>query len=208
MPSAQPSRRSVDVYSPIDQPSIHYPRLSGPRVVEDIDPFANASLDFMRPHQRDGSHDSFDEYAHSHDVMSEPQDNFRHHEALLRQHQEAFRHLQHFHGLSDDPMNSNQAFIASSIDIEQPNEDSPISEAFVDRQHYRRRGGLKESGLKDLHKFQYQRRSEEKECSICCEVFQDGSTLVILPCMHFYHENCAQQWLKVKAECPCCKHKV
>ena len=46
------------------------------------------------------------------------------------------------------------------------------------------------------------------ECSICLEGYEVGQELVILNCMHFYHENCLSAWNKDHLECPQCRENI
>lgn len=48
------------------------------------------------------------------------------------------------------------------------------------------------------------------QCSICCEAMGPGSEVRTLPCMHFFHSACIDQWLKAKPSprCPQCQKEV
>ena len=43
-------------------------------------------------------------------------------------------------------------------------------------------------------------------CIICCDPLDN--TALSLPCAHTFHEKCITDWLKIKSECPICKHHV
>ena len=45
-------------------------------------------------------------------------------------------------------------------------------------------------------------------CAICQCNFEEEDQLKILKCMHFYHEECIVQWLKINKVCPVCNHEV
>ncbi|GKY98346.1 hypothetical protein MPSEU_000792200 [Mayamaea pseudoterrestris] len=47
-----------------------------------------------------------------------------------------------------------------------------------------------------------------KECSICLDEFKAGDKRKTLPCLHGFHEACANKWLRTNASCPICKHRV
>lgn len=55
------------------------------------------------------------------------------------------------------------------------------------------------------------RKGEDEQCAVCREEFAEGDTLMLLPCKHFYHEDCLGQALLVHKvrECllpPCLVH--
>jgi hypothetical protein len=45
-------------------------------------------------------------------------------------------------------------------------------------------------------------------CGICLEEFQKGECLKTMPCLHRYHRECIDKWLKQCAKCPVCKHEI
>ncbi|CAJ1942430.1 unnamed protein product [Cylindrotheca closterium] len=47
-----------------------------------------------------------------------------------------------------------------------------------------------------------------RECLICLEDFQKDETRMTLPCLHGFHKECAQKWLRTNGSCPICKHKI
>ena len=49
---------------------------------------------------------------------------------------------------------------------------------------------------------------EQTKCLICLEEFADGDELKTLPCLHFYHQRCVDQWLRTDNSCPVCKHPI
>jgi hypothetical protein len=55
------------------------------------------------------------------------------------------------------------------------------------------------------------RKGEEKmeQCVICVEDFHDGEGLRVLPCEHYFHRQCIDEWLiNHSAVCPLCKYEV
>ena len=42
------------------------------------------------------------------------------------------------------------------------------------------------------------------KCLICLEAFHKEEEVISLSCDHFYHCNCIQSWLKIRATCPVC----
>ncbi|PNW88949.1 hypothetical protein CHLRE_01g051700v5 [Chlamydomonas reinhardtii] len=42
-------------------------------------------------------------------------------------------------------------------------------------------------------------------CAVCMEDLVAGETVKRIPCAHEFHENCIDQWLRTKANCPICQ---
>ena len=49
---------------------------------------------------------------------------------------------------------------------------------------------------------------ELRNCTICLENFKEGDVLKRLGCLHIFHKNCIETWLKSKNLCPIDKHQV
>jgi len=49
---------------------------------------------------------------------------------------------------------------------------------------------------------------ESKSCQICISEFEDQDKIMLLPCLHKYHEACISQWFDQNDQCPICKIKV
>ena len=45
---------------------------------------------------------------------------------------------------------------------------------------------------------------KRRECVICLVEFRSGDPLRYLPCMHFYHAACVDEWLVRSLTCPSC----
>eukprot|EP00428_Durinskia_dybowskii_P073713 CAMPEP_0170395282 /NCGR_PEP_ID=MMETSP0117_2-20130122/21693_1 /TAXON_ID=400756 /ORGANISM="Durinskia baltica, Strain CSIRO CS-38" /LENGTH=146 /DNA_ID=CAMNT_0010651577 /DNA_START=373 /DNA_END=813 /DNA_ORIENTATION=+ len=45
-------------------------------------------------------------------------------------------------------------------------------------------------------------------CNICLAPYEAGDEVRTIPCMHKYHRNCIDTWLRERALCPICKHPV
>ena len=63
---------------------------------------------------------------------------------------------------------------------------------------------LPETQIEDVSKLD----SEKKNCVICLEDFKNKDKAIILPCIHLFHKNCINNWLKAKNKCPICKFKL
>ncbi|CAN6373768.1 unnamed protein product [Urochloa humidicola] len=47
---------------------------------------------------------------------------------------------------------------------------------------------------------------EEGTCSVCLAELQDGNALrMLMPCMHYFHAACLDEWLRKSATCPICR---
>ena len=50
---------------------------------------------------------------------------------------------------------------------------------------------------------------EVEECAICFEVYEAGEELRELPCAHFFHSRCIDEWLLASSDlCPECSQPV
>lgn len=49
---------------------------------------------------------------------------------------------------------------------------------------------------------------DELTCSICLEQVNRGELVRSLPCLHQFHTNCIDPWLRQQGTCPVCKFKV
>ncbi|XBI09798.1 E3 ubiquitin ligase BIG BROTHER-related [Aegilops tauschii subsp. strangulata] len=50
--------------------------------------------------------------------------------------------------------------------------------------------------------------SNMEQCVICRVEFEEGESLVALPCKHSYHSDCINQWLQLNKVCPMCSAEV
>jgi hypothetical protein len=46
------------------------------------------------------------------------------------------------------------------------------------------------------------------ECPICLTDFSEGEICRQLPCDHFFHKTCIDQWFQVSILCPMCKRNI
>jgi hypothetical protein len=49
---------------------------------------------------------------------------------------------------------------------------------------------------------------DARQCLICLSEFEKGETRKTLPCLHGFHQHCADKWLRTNASCPVCKHRL
>lgn len=82
--------------------------------------------------------------------------------------------------------------------------------------------GLPYPQILALPTFRYQKREAQAEdgdgleaaapdkslCAVCYTDYEEGEEVRTLPCLHFYHRECIDQWLLHHRLCPICKHVV
>jgi hypothetical protein len=49
---------------------------------------------------------------------------------------------------------------------------------------------------------------DSRTCSICLGPVEDGDTVRTLFCLHQFHQNCVDNWLRHNASCPICKASI
>eukprot|EP01017_Pseudomicrothorax_dubius_P034856 TRINITY_DN4822_c0_g1_i2.p1 TRINITY_DN4822_c0_g1~~TRINITY_DN4822_c0_g1_i2.p1 ORF type:complete len:157 (+),score=25.50 TRINITY_DN4822_c0_g1_i2:33-503(+) len=47
-----------------------------------------------------------------------------------------------------------------------------------------------------------------QECAVCLLTYSEGQIVRNLPCRHFYHQACIDQWLEHKGSCPVCREPI
>ena len=45
-------------------------------------------------------------------------------------------------------------------------------------------------------------------CSICTDGYYNQNNLIFLPCNHYFHQNCINQWFNEHNICPICRDRV
>lgn len=50
--------------------------------------------------------------------------------------------------------------------------------------------------------------ADSRQCSICLEDFKEGDKRKIMPCLHGFHADCVDKWLRSNGSCPICKHRL
>ena len=66
----------------------------------------------------------------------------------------------------------------------------------------------KNENIKILKEPIYDFTKTEAVCSICFEDIKETELIQLLDCTHFFHHNCLSAWVKIKDECPVCRHKI
>jgi len=68
--------------------------------------------------------------------------------------------------------------------------------------------GLSKNELNQLPTFKIMANNlneDDKQCSICFDDFKTGEEVKALTCLHKFHCNCIEPWLKTNRSCPLCK---
>jgi hypothetical protein len=50
--------------------------------------------------------------------------------------------------------------------------------------------------------------NSEESCGICMEKYITGKVITYLPCKHFFHKDCIDEWFKIKSSCPLCRDEL
>lgn len=50
--------------------------------------------------------------------------------------------------------------------------------------------------------------ADKNTCSICLSEYEKGDQIKIIPCVHFFHKHCIDEWMRRSCECPICKTKL
>jgi hypothetical protein len=67
--------------------------------------------------------------------------------------------------------------------------------------------GMDDGSISRLPRVQYA-VGMEVGCVVCMTDFALDESLIRLPCMHHFHQDCAGRWLRVRASCPVCREMV
>jgi hypothetical protein len=49
---------------------------------------------------------------------------------------------------------------------------------------------------------------DKKMCAICLADYEVDEDIKTIPCMHFYHQACIDEWMSRSCVCPICKSKI
>ena len=49
---------------------------------------------------------------------------------------------------------------------------------------------------------------ELRSCCVCLEDVCQGQRVRTLPCLHTFHADCVEEWLKNKKTCPLCQFSI
>jgi len=75
-----------------------------------------------------------------------------------------------------------------------------------------RRGGLHQEIIDTIPRKQYSasdsETGEEEPCPICLAEYEEGDELRVLPCNHYMHTRCLDEWLSTRPSCPTCRYSL
>lgn len=87
----------------------------------------------------------------------------------------------------------------------------------LNRNNVPQNNGFTEQEIENLPQYVYERHQtptdekkteDEEQCSICLMEFQNNEVIRTLPCIHNFHKDCIDQWLKRQKYCPLCKGEI
>jgi len=50
--------------------------------------------------------------------------------------------------------------------------------------------------------------AEQESCVICFEDYTNDDIIRLLPCYHFFHQECVDTWLRLNSTCPFCRNPI
>nr|AEL13393.1 ring finger protein [Zea mays] len=113
----------------------------------------------------------------------------------------------HVPSMSEEEINSLPVF-KYKVQAQQGNaparksdEASQLSVSSTGSSNEKKQDGLKADGTGKT-------TQDELTCSVCLEQVMVGDLLRSLPCLHQFHVNCIDPWLRQQGTCPICKHQV
>ena len=48
----------------------------------------------------------------------------------------------------------------------------------------------------------------ENSCAVCKDEFEIGQELLLMPCKHYFHNDCLLPWLNERNSCPVCRYEL
>eukprot|EP00696_Hemimastix_kukwesjijk_P007557 gnl/Hemi2/1955_TR699_c0_g1_i1.p1 gnl/Hemi2/1955_TR699_c0_g1~~gnl/Hemi2/1955_TR699_c0_g1_i1.p1 ORF type:complete len:485 (+),score=89.42 gnl/Hemi2/1955_TR699_c0_g1_i1:114-1568(+) len=70
------------------------------------------------------------------------------------------------------------------------------------------RGASEQMVKKTTESKSLEKRDGDQTCVVCMSDLKLGEKVRVLPCKHFYHVECIDEWLRRNKTCPVCKHPI
>jgi len=71
------------------------------------------------------------------------------------------------------------------------------------------REGVRDVRVYPTHVYEGGTLPEDKNtCPICLSIYAEGDEIRTIPCLHFYHKECIDEWLTQSKDCPVCKMRI
>ncbi|CAD8182209.1 unnamed protein product [Paramecium pentaurelia] len=111
---------------------------------------------------------------------------------------------------------SKQTIVTNDNQTFQQSFQSFINKDFIDLEELERNNQqkrlIKKNRIQNMGKIKFcdsnQLEQEFRQCGICFMSYLKGEELVLLPCIHRFHNKCISQWLMDQSTCPICKINV
>lgn len=70
--------------------------------------------------------------------------------------------------------------------------------------------GAEKKEIKKLPTKKYEPMADnpDDQCSVCLENFEAGEEVRTLPCGHYFHDHCIDEWLVLNRTCPLCRKDI
>ncbi|KAK8501575.1 hypothetical protein V6N12_057906 [Hibiscus sabdariffa] len=102
--------------------------------------------------------------------------------------------------MSEEEINSLPVFKKYKASAPQRN-DSPMQPASSSNSPQKRQDSINPISIK-------KGSEDELTCSVCLEQVNAGDLIRSLPCLHQFHANCIDPWLRQQGTCPVCKFRA
>ncbi len=68
--------------------------------------------------------------------------------------------------------------------------------------------GLSQMEISRMPEYIVKEDCPSRSCNVCLEFFKKGDMMRTISCMHSFHPNCIDPWLRKRPTCPVCKFEV
>lgn len=82
-----------------------------------------------------------------------------------------------------------------------------INESFQQEQQ-RENNKPTQKSIIDKLKIVKSHQIKDEDCPICLDGYNSQSQIILLPCLHPFHDNCIKEWLSKNVTCPICRKDI